>query len=554
MHSRRNWLIAVVAIGAPLTVHAQQTGPVDPGRMDERLRPAPEIPDAAPVAVPELPRQDNRVDTSVSVRLSEIRFEGASVVTLADLNRMALPYLNRDMPLSEAFVLADAITNEYRRRGHVLSRAVVGPQRIENGILVIQIIEGFIGKTSINGDAGGYAPYLEGYLKAVRAGRPASGDALTRALLLARDLGGIETQAVLTPSLTENGAADLTLAVKRKAIDGYFALDNRGTRWLGPVQLYAGLTFNDLLGAGERLSISGVTAPVKRELGFASVTYDQPLGTAGLRATLFSSFAYTRPGDELRLLDMKGRSLTFGGALRYPFVRSRDANLYGRLAFTGRDSSSSNFALDPIFRDKTRTFQVEIFGNYAAPWGGLFSTRATLTQGLNVFGATIATDKQKSRATATGAFTKLNFEASLTQGLGSGLYFQLSGIGQYSSSSLLASEEFGIGGEQFGRAYDPSEITGDQGIAGRTELFYAASYARGSVQPYAYFEIGRVQQNKLLPGEAASASLKSAGGGLRVGLRDGVSGSFEFAAPLSRPVASRGNKNGRLFFSLTAAF
>lgn len=547
------WFVAFAAIGMPFSAQAQQS-PVDPGRIDERFRPTPTVPDVKSVELPQAAPAPSAAGNDLTVNLREVRFEGATVVPRDRLDALAAPFLNRDMPLAELFVLAEAVTNEYRRLGYVLSRAVVGPQRIENGVATMHIVEGHISKVDVAGDAGGYAPFLRGYLNSAAANKPTTGDALTRALLLARDLGGIETRAVLTPSLTDAGSAELSLAVKRDPVEGYVAIDNRGTRWLGPIQVYAGLTFNDGLGLGERISVMGVTAPIDRELGFVSATYDQPIGSSGLRFSAFGSYAATRPGDDLRVFDVRGDSATYGAALRYPLIRSREASLYARLAFTIRDSASKNIVLDPIFRDKTRTVQAELFGNMATPWGSTVSGRVSVTQGLGVLGATLAADSQKSRGNGSGEFTRVNFELSTAQRLAGSLYLQLSGAGQLSGASLLASEEFGLGGEQYGRAYDPSEITGDRGIAGRAELFYAASTPIGSVQPYAYYELGSVWQNNPLPGEARTTALRSAGAGLRLGLAAGLSGSVEYAAPLNRSVASRGNKDGRVFFSLSAAF
>jgi hemolysin activation/secretion protein len=555
MRFKYRWLLTLAYTAMlPVSAHAQQTSPTDPSRVDERLRPSQTVPDARSVTVPELPGQQDNAVAAIQVRLSQVRFEGVTAVPMEALDAIAARYLNRDMPLSEAFKLAEEVTAEYRRRGFVLSRAVVGPQRIEGGVLTIQVVEGHIGRTSIDGDAGGYAPYLDAYLATAAAGRPTNGEALTRALLLARDLQGIDVRAVLTPSASEVGAADLALAVERKPIEGFVAIDNRGSRWLGPLQVYGGISLNDLLGAGERISITGVSAPVDSELGFLSLTYDQPIGGSGLRFTAFGSYAATHPGDELRLLDLRGRSVTYGGALRYPVIRSRDANLFLRLAFTGRDSSSRNVVIDPIFRDRIRTVQAELFGNYAAPWGSIVNVRASVTQGLDLFDATVRGDANKSRATGTGQGGRLNAELSIAQKLAGGFYGQLSGALQYSGDSLLAAEEFGLGGEQFGHAYDPSEITGDKGVAGRAELFYAASGRFGSIQPYGYYETGRVAQNRPLPGEPRRASLESAGFGVRLGLVQGLGGSVEYAKPLSRPVAARGDKDGRVFFSLNASF
>ena len=45
--------------------------------------------------------------------------------------------------------------------------------------------------------------------------------------------------------------------------------------------------------------------------------------------------------------------------------------------------------------------------------------------------------------------------------------------GQYSAVPLLSSEEFSFGGNVSGRGYDPSEISGDQGVAATIELRYS---------------------------------------------------------------------------------
>ncbi|RYG28701.1 MAG: hypothetical protein EON93_18090, partial [Burkholderiales bacterium] len=172
MIANYRWLAAFAAMAVPAgAAHAQVT-PVDPGRVDERLRPAPSAPDARAVALPELPYQQTAPEGDIPVTLTAVRFEGATAVSVGALDAIASPYLNREMPLSQIFELAEKITSEYRRRGFVLSRAVVGPQRIENGVLTVQIVEGYIGKTGIEGDAGGYEPFLRRYLASAAAGRP----------------------------------------------------------------------------------------------------------------------------------------------------------------------------------------------------------------------------------------------------------------------------------------------------------------------------------------------------------------------------------------------
>lgn len=548
------WPLALAAAALYAQGAAAQEA-VDPGRIDERLRERPTIPYGV-VELPDVPTQTSVPDSDLSVTLSAVRFEGASAVPGPVLDSLAAPYLDREMPLSEVFRLAEEVTAEYRRRGFVLSRAVVGPQRIEGGVVTIQVVEGFVAETRIEGDAGGYRPYLDAYLAPVRQGRPTTGDELARALLLAQDLQGARVRAVLTPSADTLGAADLTLVVERRPIEAFVAVDDRGSRWLGPLQIYGGLIFNDLLGSAGRLTLTGVSAPDQGgELGFVSATYDQPIGGSGLRASVFGSYVRTRPGDELRDLGLEGESVTGGIAVQYPLLRSREANIFGRLTLTARNSESSNFVLDPVFRDKTRTVAGEIIASQALPWGTQVTTRFSVTQGLDAFGATKAADPAKSRATASGEFTRFNAETTWAQTLIGRLSLLVGGAAQLTSDSLLASEEFGLGGTQYGRAFDPSELTGDQGYAGKAELFYThPAEGLGAIEPFVYYEGGRVRQNDPLPGETRRASLESVGAGVRVSIQGGLAAAFEYAKPIHRDVAALGDRDGRMFVSLSAAY
>lgn len=546
--------LLLASLFSGVSAHAQQT--VDPGRVSERLREAPQAPDVAGVEIPTLPSQQAMPDSNVTIRLAVVRFEGATVVPVDVLDELARPYLDRDIPLAELFGLAEKVTAEYRRRGYVLSRAIVGPQRIEGGVATIQIIEGFVDRVRIEENAGGYRPYLESYFSPVGRARPTTAAALSRALLLARDLQGANVRAILQPSAAVEGAADLSLVVESKPIEAFFAIDNRGSRWLGPLQVFGGISLNDPLGTGGRLTLAGVAAPdEKGELGFVSGTYEQPLGGSGLRANAFASYAHTRPGDELRILELDGESFSWGLGLQYPFLRSRSANVIGRLNWIARDSNSRNFLLDPVFDDKIRAISAELQANHADRMGGQITARLGVTRGLSVFGATEAADSAKSRATASGSFTRINGEITRTQPVHGGLQLLLAATGQWTRDSLLASEEFGIGGSEYGRAYDPSEITGDKGFAAKAELFYPIRAAgMGSVEPFAYFEGGRVYQNHPLPGEAKRSQLRSVGGGVRVGIARRFGLSMEYAKPIGRDVNALGDRDGRIFLSFSAAY
>ena len=128
---------------------------------------------------------------------------------------------------------------------------------------------------------------------------------------------------------------------------------------------------------------------------------------------------------------------------------------------------------------------------------------------------------------------------------------------QYSFDKLLASEEFGVGGSQYGRAYDSSEITGDHGIAFKVELqkaFRPAWDYLSDFQLYSFLDYGSVWNKVQTSTGAKRQDLTSMGLGMRLNVTDSISGYLEMNKPVSDNVAAEGNKDPRFFFSLSKRF
>jgi hemolysin activation/secretion protein len=190
---------------------------------------------------------------------------------------------------------------------------------------------------------------------------------------------------------------------------------------------------------------------------------------------------------------------------------------------------------------------------------------AELSEGLPVLDATRRDDPLASRPGASNTFTKAVFTASRLQDLGRG--FAL--LGAVSAQTafggrLLSSEQFALGGQQFGRGYDPSEITGDSGVAGKVELqktlLVPAFGPALPAQLFGFYDAGEVMsQVASSAGVPARESLASAGAGVRINLGHGLVSSLELAKPLTRAVAAEVGhesdpKGVRAYFTLAAGF
>ena len=187
---------------------------------------------------------------------------------------------------------------------------------------------------------------------------------------------------------------------------------------------------------------------------------------------------------------------------------------------------------------------------------GAGSAEINVLQGLPIFDATTGQSQLRSRLSGSGQFTLVNFNATRLQNLGDGFQLYAAAMAQVATRGLLTAEQCGYGGKTFGQGFDSSEIVGDNCVEGSVELRYnPATGLLRHVQFYAFADAGGAWlDGKLLTGETLYSSSQSAGVGLRIDLTHGFGATVEFAQPFSRDVALEGNRNGRVFFSISKGF
>jgi hemolysin activation/secretion protein len=493
--------------------------------------------------------------------LREIVLRGVTVYAPAELLRPHAALIGNSVSVGDVFAIANAITVRYRNDGYILSRAVVPAQKIEDGRVEIKIVEGFISQVLVEGDAAGQADQLRAYGAEIAAIRPLTSAILERYLLLADDLPGLTARGVLRPSASEPGAADLVMTVEHRAYDAALRLDNRGTRYTGPLQGDASLRLNSILGFGEQINLRLVSAAPTKELLYGAAGISLPVGEEGTRFDLSAQSSQGEPGFRLTSLEVETSSISVDAFLSHPILRRRSENLSLRGGIEVRNSKTESLG-DRFSEDHLRVLEAGLRYDRLDPFGALNVLDIRLRQGLDVFDAS-ERGELLSRVRGRSQFTKLAGEVSRLQPL-FGDYAMLASLsGQRSAHALLASEEFALGGSRFGRGYDPSEVTGDHGAAIALELRLPpfdlgdlGGLGFSALQPYGFYDLGAVYNRDPGTGESGMQSLASAGMGVRFAISDNIQAGLELAFPLTRTVASTGEegRDPRVFFVLGSRF
>ncbi|TGN88856.1 ShlB/FhaC/HecB family hemolysin secretion/activation protein [Bradyrhizobium yuanmingense] len=508
-----------------------------------------------PVRLPSVGQPTTGGDTKPQFVLRGVSVGGAHAVSPDRIAAVYQPYVGRKVSQADLAAIAGAISDLYREAGFHLSRAIVPPQDVADGRVRIQVLEGAIVQAELKGD-GAERFGIRPMLAPVLTEHPSRLATLERQLFLINGRPGVRiTDAALEEIGGTTGRFRLTIYLKTWHVFSSFGLDNLGSSSVGPWQTYATGAFNSYLTPGDTLAVNLSTiANDPRQLGFARLSYDAPVGVDGVRLGASVLYSAVRPGD-MRRLD-SDITTTEAFELRAGVVplQSQSSTLTLTAATTFSNVSEHDL-YGPWYNDHIRTASLTADYRLLDPFGGTNFATLTYRQGLDVFGASHFEDDLLSRDGASSNFSVLNLWFTRYQTLNDVWSLKLGAASQTASRPLFTSQQFYLGGAAFGRGYGAAEISGDNGLAGSLELRFDQKlnfrYWTG-YQLYAFGDAGAVWNHGYRLSDGLS--LTSAGAGVRFFLPDDLQADFGVAVPLSYRAPDNERRSPRFLFTLSSAF
>lgn len=531
-------VLCCLALG-PQALAQLLPGAADAGRVNKPLKEplSPPIVDSQN-ATPQVmtPAPIPAAARNVRFVLREVKIEGATAIAPERFADLYKKFVGMEVSLEIPWMLAGEITERYRNAGYFLTRAYVPAQRIKDGVVTINVVEGYIGKVELKHPVASNR-VVKGYIDRLVAQRPIRAAAVESFLLRVNDLPGLSFRGVLTATgekEADEGAVKLTLAPTDKAGKGSFSIDNFSSRFLGPQE--ASLTYQKSFLPLQQTSVSLLTGVPSDKLKFGTIEHSAAIAP-DVTVSVGGGMTKAHPGFSLKRFDIDSVSKTGNIGVTYQPIRQRDENLSAKLSLEARNVRSDILGT-PLTRDQVRAARALLSYDKTDQWNGYNVATTTFSRGLDILGASQEGQLNLSRAGATPDFWKAEFTLARLQGLSRDWSLLASASGQMASTSLYSSEQFGYGGQSFGRAYDASEITGDQGLSASLELRYGgwSQLSFISLSPYLFYDIGKAW-NKAA-GQADPGSGSSAGFGTRFNAPFDISGNLGIAFPLSKDVGT----------------
>ncbi|MBP6468517.1 MAG: ShlB/FhaC/HecB family hemolysin secretion/activation protein [Fusobacteriaceae bacterium] len=409
--------------------------------------------------------------------IKSFKLTGNQAVTTETLLALIKPYESKELGLNGLKEIASIITKYYRDNGYFVARAYLPAQSIEDETVQIAIVEGNYGAFELKNTSLVNTKEVQAFMDNLKEGEKVSTKSLERQMLLINDLNGAQvTNAEVLPG-KEVGTSDFIITVDATPkYTGYAIVDNYGNRYTGENRLSLGADVNSLSGIGDVLSINGLISH-NTDIKNGRIAYERPFGYTGLKGGVsFSVTDYML--EEIPSYDAFGVANIYNMYISYPFLKTSTHTQLIQLDYDHKDIKDSGGLTGLVTESKKQLDSLTLKGidiqttSFFNLPGNLYSSlEFTLGRlGLKNDNARLA---DATGFDAEGTYTKLAFNATHNQYLVQNTSLQTTFKAQKSfNKNLDSAEDISVGGSNGVRAYEDSELNGDQGYLVSLDLIY----------------------------------------------------------------------------------
>jgi hemolysin activation/secretion protein len=455
-----------------------------------------------------------------TVLLKSVSFTPSVFLTPAELDAIIAPYVGHRLDFAGISRLVRDVNDLYAKKGIVTASAILPPQKLSDGNLKVELVEGKVGSVAIVGAHNTSDKYILDRLHLATNGVvdvPRAAHDIT----YFNKTNQAQLRLQLQPGATF-GLTDLALGVTEPPSNTLqFFVDNEGVPSTGAFEFGTYYRGYDLLHIDDNLTLYATKSAGSLA---GTVSYDAPVTTSGTRV----AGSYTRSvinvvDGPTAPLDITGNSQAVSLTVSQPLIATTDWTVLASLSGVYGNSTSDSASV-PLVHSETIKGVAGLSVSYAADGRSFsFNPQLIYAHANNLILGTNA-DIVLAAGTINGSF-KLNKDFSISA----------TGAFQYSNTQLLPGDLlFQIGGPNTVRGYQADGVAGDSGYFAEVELHHDFSNLVEGMDGFVFTDFGQVYST--FP---AVTSLASVGAGVSFTLPNQVTAEFSAGVPVIDALAGQ---------------
>ncbi|MGB3510577.1 MAG: ShlB/FhaC/HecB family hemolysin secretion/activation protein [Microcoleaceae cyanobacterium] len=485
-------------------------------------------PPTAPSTFPQSPP----LQVPGKITVTQFAVVGSTVFTPAELTEVLETFTGRPISFAELLEVQGAVTQLYFDKGFVTSGAFIPPQTLQDGTVIIEVVEGQVEEIEI----AGLKRLNSGYIRSrIESGiqTPLNQNQLFQSLQLLQLDPLIERLSVNLTAGARPGLSRLEVEVKEApAFFAQVSADNLRSPSVGSFRRQAQVSHSNLTGFGDRLDITYYNTEGSNTLDNFSYTIpiNSQNGSISLRHRRTSSEIIEEPFDEL---DINTNSRTYEVSFRQPIYQTPTKEI--TLGFTGSLEESKTTLLGEPFPGSVgaeddgeiRISSVRFFQEYASrSTNDVFVARSEFSLGINIFDATV------NNEAPDGRYFSWRGQAQYLRLFAPDTVFLIRSDIQLAPINLFPQEQFSLGGGLSVRGYRQDALLADNGVFISTEFRFPIMRVKdwdAVLQLTPFVDFGTVWNSNEV--ELVEETLSSVGVGLRFQVGTRFSAQLDWGIP-----------------------
>ena len=457
--------------------------------------------------------------------IRQIQLQGNTLLQQSEVDVILAPFIGQDKNFANVQEALDALQAAYQQRGYTLVTPWLPEQSLEQGTIVVRIIEPKVKGLHVSGNREYSEASILRALPDIKMGEAPNVAAISSNIRLANENPGRKIN-VNFKNLTDEDKLEADVQVaESKPWRIIVATDNSGSKATGRYRFSTAIQHNNLFERDQSFLFQYTTAPGHYSaVKTAAASYRIPLYSLGDSLDFFAAWADVDSSRSItNVADVKLNGKGNVSGIRYNFnlpqwgfwnhklVAGIDYRLYKNDIRLNRAQLGTDVAAHPFslawggnFSQDRFNFDVSLGVLHNNPWGSKGGER----------------HYNASRLGADASYTLTRLNTATTWQTENDYIFRFAANAQQTQDRLIAGEQFGLGGATAVRGYEEREESWDSGYVGTAEIYSPnlASWlgvSATTLRLLGFYDTGRGKVQQSLVGERDNHRLYSYGWGMR---------------------------------------
>ena len=488
-----------------------------------------------------LPVVASHAEETVRFAIDRFQIVGATLFAQAAMEAPLAAFIGAGKTARDVEQARDTLERFFHQQGYPTVLVNIPEQTVDTGAVVLEVIEGRIGRVRISGSRYFRRDYILGLLPSFRSGNILHVQDLQHEMAALNRNPDLKVAPRLKPG-RRLGVIDVDLAVEdRLPLHGSLELNNRASASTRELRLAGALRYDHLWQQGHSLAVQYQISPEDTDqVAVMAASYvmpdpwiskDRKLAIYGIVSDSQSAFGegFSVIGEGFSLGLRYIIPLPANGGCQHNLTLGADyKDFKERIGMTDGDSDAADIQYTPLSvlysaarPDRTGLTQFS---------GGVHIGLRNLTARQSEF------ERKRYGARGNFLFATAGLERNQRLPAGLGLYAKVDG--QLADQPLVSNEQYQAGGVQNVRGYKEGEAVGDDAVHGSIELSAPDLLggldlaAKPSIVPYCFYEGAWLRTRDPLPGEDRCGTLQGAGFGFHGNFLKSFEHKFDFGFAL----------------------